>query len=128
MKFGKSFLKARTKQGMSQAEAAAALGVTPGFLSGIENDNKKPSVDLIIKAAELYHVQEGYFFMDHPDINIDELATEKNQNFIRDLDLAEGDITSLTDKYTIKFNGKELTENELKGIKAYLNSLRSMDT
>ena len=56
---------------------------------------------------------------------ITDFLTEKNIGFIKDLDLEDKD--KLINKYSIKFQGKELTERELKGIMAYLESLRSID-
>jgi len=125
MNFGKNFLKARTNRGINQADAALEFGVTAGYLSSIENGRKKPSLDLILKAAEYYQVQPGFFFQDQPEVNIDEFLTDKNLEFIQDLNLEDKD--KLINKYSIKFQGQELTERELKGIMAYLESLRSID-
>lgn len=124
MNFGNNFAKARIKRGMSQVEAATELEVTAGFLSSIEHGRKKPSIDLIIKASELYRVQPGFFFQDH-EVNIDDFVTDNNMSFIKDLNLEDKD--KLINKYSIKFQGQELTERELKGIIAYLESLRSID-
>lgn len=125
MNFGKNFLRARNNRGISQVDAAAELEVTAGFLSSIENGRKKPSLDLILKASKLYQVQPGFFFQDQAEVNIDEYLTEKNIDFIKDLNLEDKD--KLINKYSIKFQGQELTERELKGIIAYLESLRSID-
>ena len=124
MNFGKNFLKARNNRGISQADAAYEFEVSAGFLSSIENGRKKPSLDLILKASELYQVQPGFFFQDQ-EVNIDDFLTEQNATFIQDLDIDDKD--KLMKKYSIKFQGKELTERELKGIMAYLESLRSID-
>lgn len=125
MNFGRNFLKARANRGISQADAAQEFEVTASYLSSIENGRKKPSLDLILKAADYYQVQPGFFFQDQAEVNIDEFLTEKNIGFITDLDLEDKD--KLINKYSIKFQGKELTERELKGIMAYLESLRSID-
>ena len=124
MNFGKNFLKARNNRGISQADAAYEFEVSAGFLSSIENGRKKPSLYLILKASELYQVQPGFFFQDQ-EVNIDDFLTEQNATFIQDLDIDDKD--KLMKKYSIKFQGKELTERELKGIMAYLESLRSID-
>lgn len=125
MDFGRKFVKARVRKGLEQKDAAAALEVNASYLSRIETNKKKPSIDLIFKAAELYGVKPSYFFEETDDINLDELYTEKNQRFIRDLESLSAD--QLSDKYSIVLDGKEINNKELKGIIAYLRSLRSMD-
>lgn len=125
MDFGRNFLKARNARGMDQKVAAAKLDVSPGYLSRVENGKKKPSLDLILNAAELYGVKPGFFFEDQEQIDINNIDTEENKNFIRDLEVLSNE--ELNEKYKIKFEGREITERELKGIKAYLHSLRSME-
>ncbi|AOH54443.1 hypothetical protein ABE28_008770 [Peribacillus muralis] len=125
MEFGKNFLDARNRKGVDQKDAAAALNITPGYLSRVEKDKTKPSIELILKAADYYGVQEGYFFQKHDEININSLYTQQNKDFIKEMDLLP--VNELREKYNITLDGEELTESELKGIIAYLRSLRSMD-
>ncbi|MCM3600672.1 helix-turn-helix domain-containing protein [Robertmurraya korlensis] len=125
MNFGRNFIKARTRKGMDQKDAAAALEISPAFLSKVENDKSKPSIDLILKASELYKVEPGFFFEGQQEIDLSSLYTEKNKAFINDLnDLTD---SQLRDKYKIQLDGKELSETELKGIMAYVRSLRAME-
>lgn len=126
MEFGKRFASARTKRGFDQKDAAAALDVSQSFLSKIENDKKKPNIELIIKAAELYNVEEAYFFSKQEDININDLYTKKNTDFINDLTSMTPD--EIKDKYAITIDEKELTAQEIKGLIAYVRSLRLLDT
>jgi transcriptional regulator with XRE-family HTH domain len=123
--FGRNFLKARSRTGLEQKEAAAALDISPAFLSKVENDKSKPSIDLIIKAAEFYGVTPGFFFEDQEEINLESLYTAKNKSFIKDLELMTD--RELKEKYKMQLDGKSLSTNELKGIMAYVRSLRSMD-
>lgn len=110
---------------MDQKDAAAALEISPAFLSKVENDKSKPSIDLILKASELYKVEPGFFFEGQQEIDLSSLYTEKNKAFINDLnDLTD---SQLRDKYKIQLDGKELSETELKGIMAYVRSLRAME-
>ena len=101
MNMGVNFLKAREKRKMSQKEASISLDVGASFLSQIEKGNKKPSVDLIIKAAELYGVNEGYFF----------------NNQIEEHDIIET---------RLKLDGIELSDDEMKGVIAFVRAFRAM--
>lgn len=125
MNFGRNFIKARTKKGLDQKDAAAVLEVSPAFLSKVENNRSKPSLDLILKASELYNVEPGFFFEGQQEINLSSLYSEKNKSFINDLN--ELTDSELKDKYKIQLDGKELTNAELKGIMAYVRSLRAME-
>lgn len=125
MEFGKNFIKARHRKGIDQKDAAAALDISAAFLSKVERDKSKPSIDLILKAADFYGVEPGFFLSDK-DIDLEEaLKSDKNKKFINDL--GEMSENELQEKYSIELDGKELTENELKGIIAYLRSVRAMD-
>jgi transcriptional regulator with XRE-family HTH domain len=123
--FGKKFSRARTKRGIDQKEAAAALDVSQSFLSKIENDRKRPNIDLIIKAAKLYGVEEAYFFSKKDDININDLYTKKNTDFLRNLTSMTAE--EIKDKYSISIDEKELSVQEIKGLIAYVRSLRSIE-
>ncbi|WP_028392757.1 helix-turn-helix domain-containing protein [Bacillus cihuensis] len=125
MDFGKNFLQARTRKGIEQKDAAAALEISPGFLSRVENNKSKPSIELIMKAAEFYGVEEGFFFQKQDDFDLENLYTRKNEKFITEMNLLS--VSELQEKYNITLDGKELSERELKGIIAYLRSLRSME-
>jgi transcriptional regulator with XRE-family HTH domain len=122
--FGRNFIRARKRKGMDQKDASAKLEVSPGYLSRIENGKQKPSIDLIMNAAALYGVSPGFFFEEEV-IDINSLYSTKNKAFIQDLnELSDED---LLDKYQLRLDGKELTPDELKGIMAYIRSLRSME-
>lgn len=125
MDFGRNFKNARTRRKLEQKDAAVALGVSPAFLSKVENNKSRPSIDLILKAASLYNVKPGFFFESKDEIDIESLYTEKNNNFIEDMEKLTD--TELKEKYKIQLDGKELSARELKGIMAYVRSLRSME-
>lgn len=125
MDFGSSFLKARKRKGVEQKDAAAALDVSPAFLSKVERNKQRPSIDLIMKAASYYNVKPGFFMDGQEEIDLESLYTEKNKEFIYDLDKMTDE--ELNKKYKIKLDGQELTSRELRGIMAYVRSLRSME-
>lgn len=125
LEYGRNFKKARLQRGMEQKDAAEALEISPSFLSKIENNKKQPSVDLISKAADIYGVDPGYFFKGRQEVNLESLRSEKNMRFIQDLKHLTDD--ELREKYEIKEGEIELSDTELKGIMAFVRSLRSID-
>jgi transcriptional regulator with XRE-family HTH domain len=123
--FGLNFLKARKMKGIDQKDAAAALEVSPAFLSKVENDKQRPSIDLILKAADFYGVKPGYFFEEREEIDLESLKMNKNLRFIKDLETLSD--KELKEKYHIEYDNRELSTTELKGIMAYVRSLRSLE-
>ena len=122
--YGLNFKTARNKRRMSQADAAAALNITASFLSQIESNKKKPSVDLIFKAAQLYGLEESYFFRTKETIDISKLSTGENLEFVNDL----GSLTTeeLKQKYDMKFIGQDITDSDIKAVVAYLKTLKDL--
>ena len=123
--YGMNFKKARERKRLSQAEAAEALDISAPFLSQIESNKKKPSVDLIFRAAELYDVDKGYFFQTKEEVNIEKINTETNREFINDLSRLNPE--ELKQKYSMKFIGDDITNTDIKAMIAYLKTLKSMD-
>ena len=52
--------KLRQARGMSQVELAKRLGVTKQSVSNWENDNIQPSVEMVVKLAEVFSVSTDY--------------------------------------------------------------------
>ena len=102
MKFGNQFYEARKKKGISQHEASQQLGVSPGFLSRVENGKQKPGLELIQRASLVYGVKSSYFM--EPEI----------------VDLAE----VLPGK---TLDGVSLTPQEVRGIIAFARAVRSIN-
>lgn len=103
MNFGANFLKARIKKRMEQKRAAQLLNVSPGYLSRIETDKQKPSIDLILKASSLYGVAPGFFFK------------------------AEDTVELVLNNMPLKLDGEEITEQEMKGMIAFIRALRMIE-
>ena len=55
-RFGNMILDLRTRSNMSQADLAGMLGVTNKAVSKWETGKAKPSVDIIRKLADLWHI------------------------------------------------------------------------
>lgn len=50
----------RQARGMNQVELASALGVTKQCVSNWENDNIIPSIEMLIKLADIFRVSTDY--------------------------------------------------------------------
>ena len=58
------------QRGMTQRDLARALGyVTSGYISEVETDKKKPSLELVLKVAQLFEVTTDQLTRD--DIELD---------------------------------------------------------
>ena len=69
-RFGEKLRMLRTKRGMTQRDLARALGyVTSGYISEVETDKKKPSLDLVLKVAQLFQVTTDQLTRD--DVELD---------------------------------------------------------
>lgn len=64
---------------LSQVDLANALGVTKQSVSNWENDNIQPSIDMLIKIANYFHVKTDYLLGldDGNYINVSGLTAEQ---------------------------------------------------
>lgn len=53
-KYGKYFRKCRLAAGMKQTTAARLLGIAQSAISQYENDKHEPTLDIVVKMAEVY--------------------------------------------------------------------------
>jgi transcriptional regulator with XRE-family HTH domain len=71
-RFGEKLRVLRIQRGMTQRELARALGyVTSGYISEVETDKKKPSLDLVLKVAQLFQVTTDQLTRDDLELGID---------------------------------------------------------
>ncbi len=75
----------RTQKGLTQSQAANAIGVTRSVISLYENEMRQPSPDVIISLARLYNVTTDYLlgvderrFVDVSGLNEQEIAAIVN--------------------------------------------------
>lgn len=75
----------RTQKGLTQTQAASAIGVTRSVISLYENEMRQPSPDIIIALARLYGVTTDYLlgiderrFVDVSGLNAQEIAAIQN--------------------------------------------------
>lgn len=95
MKFGEYLKNCRTKKNIKLTKAAPMLGISTGYLSGIENGRRSaPSNDLLQKIADLLELnkKERFILYDlaaeskQPPALADDLVDYINQNLvIRDM-------------------------------------------
>lgn len=68
VEMGNRFKALRNKRGMSQADLAKLVGVTPSNISQIESNHIYPSLPALFKIAETLSVDVGFFFKELPDL------------------------------------------------------------
>lgn len=102
MKFGNQLYELRKRKGLNQKEASQRLGVSPGYLSRVENNKEKPSLELIQKASLFYGLNPSYF-----------------------LESERADVAEVLPGKTL--DGITLTHQEIRGMIAFVRSLRSID-
>lgn len=57
----KGFKTLRKELGLNQVQLAKSLGVVSGFISGIENGQKLPRLELLLKLQQLYNINVNFF-------------------------------------------------------------------
>lgn len=57
---GKRINEQRTSRGWSQVELANRLGVTKQTVSNWENENIQPSIEMLLRLAEIFHTSTDY--------------------------------------------------------------------
>lgn len=88
MSFGDRLKNARKKQGIKQKDLAKKLCVSPQNLSQYENDNRKPSKEMLIKLANALDLGCSYtkdgeaYFFDFVDV-VESPEYKENEEFNR---------------------------------------------
>jgi transcriptional regulator with XRE-family HTH domain len=85
--FGKSLKEAREEAKLSRTQVAESLGVTPAYLSLLENGHNVPSQERLILLENILHVPDGHFFSllseQSPTINTRQQHIEKQAGTAR---------------------------------------------
>jgi transcriptional regulator with XRE-family HTH domain len=69
-RFGEKLRTLRMQRGMTQRDLARALGyVTSGYISEVETDKKKPSLELVLKVAQLFEVTTDQLTRDDRELD-----------------------------------------------------------
>ncbi|MEK5358136.1 helix-turn-helix domain-containing protein [Paenibacillus sp. FSL L8-0709] len=93
--------KTRDIYGYKAKEMSVKLDISPSYLSEIENNKKKPSLDLLEKYAETFDMKVSTLILlseDHDDA----IKTNKPQEFIKKMMIKLIDVMS---KDEVKSNG-----------------------
>ena len=61
----------RISQGMNQVEFATLVGVTKQCVSNWENDNVLPSIEMLVKIADIFKVKTDFLLGREPERSID---------------------------------------------------------
>lgn len=61
----------RISQGMSQVEFATLVGVTKQCVSNWENDNVLPSIEMLVKIADIFKVKTDFLLGREPERSVD---------------------------------------------------------
>ena len=84
----------RNQNGLTQAEVAKRLGVTPALVSAYETAERYPSLEKLIMLADIYHVTTDYILGRSYNadsrilIDVTELSKQQQdivQNLIKDM-------------------------------------------
>ena len=71
--------KLRMARGLNQVEFAKILGVSKQCVSNWENDNVMPSIEMLVKIADFFHVSTDYLLgrSEKRAIEVDSLTDEQ---------------------------------------------------
>jgi transcriptional regulator with XRE-family HTH domain len=81
MELGTAIKLIRTSSGLKQKDIATKLGVTPNYISLVENGSREPSISLLKKLATIFDVPVGLFFLWEGD----DASSTKNTGRLRNL-------------------------------------------
>ena len=74
--------RTRTIYGYKANEMSKSLGISPSYLSEIENNRKKPSLDLLQKYADIYGIKLSSLILLSEDYD-DAIQDKKGSVFIK---------------------------------------------
>lgn len=91
---GKILKETRRSLGLTQEEVSEQLGLAPRYISDIERDKTKGSLDTLVKLCNIYHITPTYVlkdFLNSSDIKYDDAfigfynLTEDEKDIIKQL-------------------------------------------
>ena len=66
---GKVFQKTRRSLGLTQEQVSEVLGLAPRYISDIERDKTKGSIDTLVKHCNIYNITPTYVLKDYLNSN-----------------------------------------------------------
>jgi len=73
---GKVLRETRRSLGLTQEQVSETLGLAPRYISDIERDKTKGSLDTLVKLCNIYHVTPTYILKDF--LNSSEIETDNS--------------------------------------------------
>lgn len=98
--FGQKIKFARQAAGLTQEELAEQVGITTRYIMAIENENKQPSMKVLIKIIRALKISADKIFfpeIQHTNTKKEHLIHMINLCDERDLQVAEATIKALLD-------------------------------
>lgn len=120
LNFAQKIRHLRKEKGLTLRELGEKINLNYSHLSRLESGKKTPNVQVIELLASFYKVSPNYFF----DESLDTELTKDEEEFLEDIDLS---LEEIKDKYNVTFEGKAVTDEELKAMLAYLKVKRGID-
>jgi transcriptional regulator with XRE-family HTH domain len=69
-RFGEKVRSLRQRQGMTQRELAAVLGLAAhSYINALETGKKKPTIELVVQIAQLFQVTTDQLLWDHLELD-----------------------------------------------------------
>ena len=107
----------RKKHGDTLKQLAQRINYDYSNLSKVERGIYEPSLDLLMKVAEVYNVDMNYFFETHSDN-----SPEVESKFLKELDIS---CNQCKKKFELLLDGKQISKNELEFAIEVLRKLRN---
>ena len=71
IRIGSLLKRSRKSLGYTQEDVAELLDLAPRYISDIERDKTKGSIDTLVKLCNIYHITPTYVLQDYLDISDD---------------------------------------------------------
>ncbi|MCY8599154.1 helix-turn-helix domain-containing protein [Bacillus vallismortis] len=101
-------------------EMAAAIGITQSYLSRIERNLQKPSIEVIEKISDYLDVHKSYLFFDEESLK---KYSEPEKQLLARKSITIDELKGLN---IVHENGSKITEEELQLVIDYLKELRQL--
>jgi transcriptional regulator with XRE-family HTH domain len=121
MKHGDRIALLREKNGLTQEELSAKLGISRAALSHYETNRREPDYNTLQKIADFFEVSIDYLLgrTDDPKRTMDHDV----RDFVDSLELSD---ERILEKFTLTVDGRKLTPEEAKRFIAFVRAERSL--
>lgn len=120
----------RKQKGISGIKAAEYLGISPQYYYDLEKGKRTLSGEHLAKLADLFKTTTDYL-LGKSDSNLYKISLVAEQKTAYDNGIEPQAVLELSDhelfeRYTFKVDGVSISDDEAKGIIAFLRAKRSM--